>query len=102
MKKGLLILSVLALSNASCAYQLSGDFHINDDDTYSVQLFNNVGRYYIGSAEERADGSLDVRVQDMYGEEYSGTAKKYAYQSYVLQLQNDATGKDAQGTMKED
>lgn len=99
MKKAFLALIILfSLSTAIYSYTLNGFIHENDDATYVVTLANIAGRYYLGSAELRADETFEIRVQDMYGEMYSGVAIKNNG-VYELNLHNNATGKAASGKM---
>lgn len=97
MKKAFLLF-ILLYSLQTHAYELNGFIHENNDSTYTVTLANIAGRYYLGSAELRADGTFEVRVQDMYGELYYGTAEKMDG-IYQLNLHNDYNGKLASGKM---
>lgn len=98
MKINTLFLIAMIISLPIHAYELNGFIHENNDSTYAVTLYNIAGRYYLGNAELRADGTFEVRVQDMYGELYAGVAKKI-HGIYELNLHNDYNGKLASGKM---
>lgn len=96
-----IISSILLCSGAVFGYELDGTMTPTGDDTYSVRVQNSYGRVFVGTAQDQGDGELEVTVHDQEGNVYSGYALDNSNGGYVLDLQNDATGDDATGTIEE-
>ena len=101
MKLNKIIFIVAALFSISCyAYDLDGSMTPISDGVYAVELVSSYGRKFYGHAEDQGDGSFDVTVSDSTGKIFEGYALNNLEGGYVLNLESDATGEVATGTLE--
>lgn len=98
MKTGALLIILFCFSNALYADVLEGSFtETGSDNTYTVNIQNDNGHVFTGTASVITNGTLLVNVDDGEGETYTGYAEGNDIDGYALFLKNPKTGLMATG-----
>jgi len=100
MKNGILLILCFCLSSGLWAQDFDGSFtQTGSEDTYTVNLQNDNGHVYTGTATDVGNGKLIVKVDDGAGEGYNGVAQDNGYGDFEILLINSKTGEAATGTV---
>jgi hypothetical protein len=102
MKLRIAILSLILIQPALAEPDLlDGSFtETGSENVYTVNLQNDLGHVYTGTAAVLQDGSMKVNVQDGMGDNLTGFAKEDADgDGYDISLKNPVTGDAAVGNV---
>lgn len=103
MKTGILIVIFISVSCPVLADEMEGSFTDNGSKgTYTVNLQNDLGHVYTGTAQVLGNGSMCVKVDDSAGEAFTGFALYDDTDIYDVYLKNPKTGELATGKVNVD
>lgn len=103
MQTRLLFLIIFFSMNAANAEILDGTFtETGGESTYMVNLQNDNGHVYMGTASQTENGPMIVNVTDGAGESYTGFAASNEVDGYDVYLKNPKTGTTSLGSVDVD
>lgn len=94
-----LIFLLIFFPGVVLSQELEGSFtDTGGEGSYLVNLENDLGHVYIGTAVDRGDGTLKVFVSDGGAENYTGIATPDATSGFNFELKNNVTGETSDGS----